>query len=203
VLEEEEEDGEESFEESEYGSEEEEVEEKALVKVEVQKKVPVPKIFSIHDTPPYSTIDMQILYGNIHIKNAPGLEKVVHGSSKNQTSFAHRWIMFVYLDNNKKELTDRVINDVTYNIKNIDIAGESKQSKEQRKVTVSQQPFLMSRPGNKQLTIKINITFKKWTKLLPCSFTHMLSLEGDGQSGNKNVKISVPSENYIQNMMEK
>jgi hypothetical protein len=77
--------------------------------------------------------------------------------------------MFVYLDDGKKDLTDKVIKDVTYMIKNLDIAGESK---EQRKVTVNQQPFLLSRPGNKQLTIKINVTFKKWTKLLPCTFTH-------------------------------
>lgn len=76
--------------------------------------------------------------------------------------------MFVYLDDGKKDLTDKVIKDVTYNIKHVD----DDDRKEQKKVTVTSQPFLLSRPGNKLLTIKINVTFKKWTKLLPHSFTH-------------------------------
>jgi hypothetical protein len=78
-------------------------------------------------------------------------------------------MMFVYLDDGKKDFTDKVIKEVTYKIMKIDII---KESKEQRKVTVSQQPFLLSRPGNEKLTIKVIITFKKWTKLVPCTFIH-------------------------------
>lgn len=151
-------------------------------------------MFRIDETPPYSLIDLNIIYGNTHILMDPRQYKILdQANNKKQPVYAHRWIMFVYLDDGKKDLTDKVIKDVTYNIKHVD----DDDRKEQKKVTVTSQPFLLSRPGNKLLTIKINVTFKKWTKLLPHSFTHQLCFEGDGSSGNKVRKIGVPSETYI------
>jgi hypothetical protein len=59
--------------------------------------------------------------------------------------------MFIELDDGKKELTDRVIQDVTYIIKELD----ENNKKEEKKVIVNQQPFLLSRPTDKVLNITI------------------------------------------------
>ena len=106
--------------------------------------------------------------------------------------------MFSYLDDGKKELSDKVIKQVKY------IVHDNNQSKNYQRMAITKmQPFLLSRLGNKQAIIKIEITFKKWTRLLPVTIDHTLCFQGNGSSSNKVIEIGVPRETYIENMMDK
>lgn len=49
--------------------------------------------------------------------------------------------------------------------------------------------------------MKIEITFRKWTKLRPAKINHTLCIKGDGSESNKIYTIHVPRETYIENML--
>ena len=83
--------------------------------------------------------------------------------------------MFCYLDDGKKELSDKVIKQVKYTVNDNNMNNK----REQKMAITKLQPFLLSRLGNKPVVIKIEITFRKWTRLLPATYNHTLCFEGN------------------------
>ena len=78
------------------------------------------KMYDSHEIPPYPTIPLDILYGNVHINLHKGMAR--HEENHNVMVCSrtdHRWIMFTFLDDNKKELSDRVIKSVRYTINDV------------------------------------------------------------------------------------
>ena len=81
----------------------------------------------------------------------------------------HRFILFVYLEGEKKELTDRVIKNVEYRL-----LDDCKY----HKVLIEKQPFIFSRLANHSFPVEVTVTFKKWTKLPEKKLYHTLCFEG-------------------------
>ena len=120
---------------------------------------------------------------------------MIHGphSELCSKSGRHRFILYVYLEGEKRELTDRVVKYVDYRL-----LDECKH----HKVIVEKQPFIFSRLANHSFPVEIIITFKKWTKLSEKRVLHTLCFEGNGETGTKEFEIGLPKETYLENMMK-
>lgn len=163
------------------------------------KKINTPRRGTVADD--YATIDLNITYGNVHIENNTGMKQLMKDGLLKKKWKSHRWIMFLYLDDGKKELTENIIKSVTYFVQEATVDG----MKTHHKIIVRQQPYLLSRPGEHEmwghLSIKIQVEFRKWAKLTDKFYQHQISFTGDGSKENKSMPIKVPRAHYIQNMM--
>lgn len=92
------------------------------------------------------------------------------------TNGHHRFILFVYLEDEKKQLTERVVKSVEYHLKD-----DCKYSK----TVVEKQPFILSRLASHSFLVEILITFKKWTNLPDMKLNHTLFFGEHGERGNK------------------
>jgi hypothetical protein len=66
---------------------------------------------------------------------------------------------------------------------------------------VDSPPFILSKTTIQKHVIKIKITFKPWTKLMPLRLSHMLNFEESGMMSNKSWEVFVPRDLYVQNMI--
>lgn len=137
---------------------------------------------------------VNICVGNTHMLSniPPGLIKG-HHSEVCSKGGKHRFILFAYLEGEKREITDRVIKTVEYRL-----LDECKH----HKVTIEKQPFIFSRLANHSFPVEIIITFKKWAKLPEMRRLHTLNFEDNGDSGTKEFEIGLPKETYLENMMK-
>lgn len=138
-------------------------------------------------------IPINILVGNTHIQQRNPQAMINGPLAKKCMSGDHRFILYVYLEDEKKTLTDRVVKSVEYRLKD-----DCKYSK----VLVEKQPFILSRLATHSFPVEIFITFKKWTKLENMKINHTLCFEGKGEVGTKEYSIGLPRETYLENMLK-
>ena len=85
------------------------------------KKINTPRRGTVADD--YATIDLNITYGNVHIENNTGMKQLMKDGLLKKKWKSHRWIMFLYLDDGKKELTENIIKSVTYFVQEATVDG--------------------------------------------------------------------------------
>ena len=74
-------------------------------------------LYKVSEEAPYATVPLEILVGNVHINQHKGMAAITENHNTTVCGAKdHRWIMFTYLDDNKKELSDKVIKQVKYTI---------------------------------------------------------------------------------------
>ena len=89
-------------------------------------------------------------------------------------------MLYVYLDDQKKELTDRVVKSVEYQV-------------EDQVIVVQRQPFILTRVSEVQVQATVFINFKNWTALE--------QIEIVCKDAEQIEKVTVPRANYFKNMM--
>ena len=112
-------------------------------------------------------LTLKFLFGNLH-----SLEKNPKPANSDKSKMnVHRWMMHVSLAADKDQ-TAKFIESVTYHLH---------PTFKPSKITVSQQPFILSRIGWGYFEVHVEVVFKKWTRLPKLELDHMLSFDDGGK----------------------
>ena len=122
-----------------------------------------------------SKMVLRFQFGNLHSL----VEKPKNSRSNPTVKNSHRWVMYVAFTLNR-ELTGKFIKSVTFHLH---------PTFKPSVITVSEQPFILSRVGWGYFTIYMDVVFQEWTGLAKTRVEHELCFDDNGKSAHLDIDI--------------